>query len=206
MLPTMRSWQCLRPRTWLRRGSGLLVALSVPVYAASIGPVLTPDVSATTTLTALHQDHGAISRLFNPTSPGFDERSISDLLTNLLDVDALRVSADTHRWNCPDTVSLQHHFLRNVGFSPYLAVGMNRSTYLDDAALKPVLGRLARSRRSFGPMAEAGLSWTVTRDLDLSLDVHWLDLNGSAAVLRTDTGPIAADRVALTLGFAWRRH
>jgi len=132
------------------------------------------------------------------------KRTASDVLTALLDVDGIRVVADRHLWDRPDTLALRHDFASERPFHVFCATGINRAVYLDSRALSPPSALSARRQRSVGMMAEVGASWRLTRQFNLETDLHWLDLTRDARLVRTDAGWVSGDPVALTLSLVWR--
>ena len=132
------------------------------------------------------------------------KRTASDVLTDLLDVDGIRVVADRHLWDRPDNLALRHDFASDTPFHLYCAAGIDRAVYLDSRTLSPsspLVG--ARRERSVSMMAELGASWRLTRQLDVESDIHWVDLTRDARLLRTDAGWISGDPAALTLTLVW---
>ena len=131
-------------------------------------------------------------------------RTASDVLTDLLDVDGIRVVADRHLRDRPDTVALRHDFASDTPFHLFCAAGIDRAVYLDSRALSPPAALSIRHQRSVGMMAEVGASWQLTGRLNLETDIHWMDLTRDARLVRTDAGWISGDPVTLTLSLVWR--
>jgi hypothetical protein len=132
------------------------------------------------------------------------KRTASDVLTDLLDVDGIRVVADRHLRDRPDTVALRHDFAANTPFHLYCAAGIDRAVYLDSPAPNPSVALSVRRQRSVGMMAEVGASWRLTGQLNVETDIHWMDLTRDARLVRTDAGWISGDPVTLTLSLVWR--
>jgi hypothetical protein len=128
----------------------------------------------------------------------------ADVLTELLDVDGIRVVADRHLWDRPDTLALRHDFASDTRFQLYCAAGIDRAMYLDSRALSPSSALSARRQRSVGMMAEVGTSWRLTGQLNVETDIHWMDLTRDARLMRTDAGWVSGDPVTLTLSLVWR--
>jgi hypothetical protein len=76
------------------------------------------------------------------------KRTASDVLTELLDIDGIRVVADRHVWDRPDNLVLRHDFASDTPLHLYCAAGIDRTVYLDSRALSPASGRSARRQRS----------------------------------------------------------
>jgi hypothetical protein len=132
------------------------------------------------------------------------KRTASDVLTDLLDVEGIRVVADRHLWDRPDTLALRHDFAADASFHLYCAAGIDQAEYLDARVLNPLSALEARRERSVGMMAEAGASWRLTGQLSVETDLHWMDVARDARLVRTDAGWVSGDPVALTLSLVWR--
>jgi hypothetical protein len=147
----------------------------------------------------------AFSTRFNLTYRAADRRTVSETLADLLNIDGVRILADPHARNGPDSVAVKRYFWADGEFRPYAAVGINRAAYLDAASLNPKYAAHEQSRHCVGMMAEVGTTWRVTRQLDLNADVHWFDVNSAARILRTRAGFANADPVNFALMVIWRR-
>jgi hypothetical protein len=132
------------------------------------------------------------------------KRTTADVLTELLDVDGIRMVADRHLWDRPETLALRHDFPSDTRFQLYCATGIDRAVYLDSRALSPASALSARRQRSVGMMAEVGASWRLTGQLDVETNIHWMDLTRDARLMRTDAGWVSSDPVTLTLSLVWR--
>lgn len=108
-------------------------------------------------------------------------RSASDVLTDLLDVDGIRVVAERRLWDRPDVLALRHDFGSDRPLHLYCAAGIER----------------------VGAMAEVGASWRLTGRLDVESDIRWVDLGREAQLVRTDAGWGSGD-AAMTLSLVWR--
>jgi hypothetical protein len=132
------------------------------------------------------------------------KRTASDVLTDLLDVEGIRVVADRHLRDRPDTMALRHDFASDTPFHLYCAAGIDRAVYLDSRARSPSEAIPTRRQRSVGAMAEVGASWRLTGKLNIESDIHWMDLTRDARLVRTDAGWVSGDPVTLTLSLVWR--
>ena len=132
------------------------------------------------------------------------KRTVSDVLTSLVNVDGVLIVAETHMWNRPDTLAARHYFRADAALRPYASIGINRGVYLEPSSTSLSITAGGQTRRSYGVMAEMGAAWHITRQFDLAADLHWFESNSAGRLLRTDTGLITADPVALTLSIAWR--
>jgi hypothetical protein len=132
------------------------------------------------------------------------KRTVSDVLTELLDVDGIQVVADRHLWNRPDVLALRHDLSSDGPLHLYCAAGIDRAVYLGSPAVSPSLPLPARRRHSVGVMAEVGASWRLTQQLNVETDIHWVDLTRNAPSVRTDTGWNSGEPPTLTLSLVWR--
>jgi|SRR5579872_1214143 len=132
------------------------------------------------------------------------QRTAADVLTELLDVEGIRVVADRHLWDRPDTLALRHDFASDTPFYLYCAAGIDRAAYLDSRALSPSSALSAHRQRAVGMMADVGASWRLTGQLNVETDIHWMDLTRDARLVRTDAGWVSGDPVALRLSLVWR--
>ena len=132
------------------------------------------------------------------------KRTASDVLTELLDVDGIRVVADRHLRDRPDILALRHDFASDTPFHLYCAAGVDRAVYLDSRAMSPSSALSARRERSVDMMAEVGASWRLTGQLSVDTDIHWMDLSRDSRLVRTDAGWVSGDPVTLTLSLVWR--
>jgi outer membrane protein W len=126
------------------------------------------------------------------------------VLTNLLDMEGVKVVASTHEWDRPDSLALRHYFAADSPFRPYASFGLNRAVYLYGASPNLTSPDSQHTGRSVGVMAELGAAWTITRQFEIEGNVHWFDASGDARLLRTTAGWISADPVAVTLLVVWR--
>jgi hypothetical protein len=132
------------------------------------------------------------------------KRTAADVLTDLLDVDGIRVVADRHLWDRPDSLGLRHDFDAQRPLHMYFTAGIDRAVYLDSRVLSPSSALSAHRQRSVGMMAEVGAAWRLTGGLQVETDVHWMGLSGDAKLVRTDAGWVSGDPLALTLSLVWR--
>jgi hypothetical protein len=132
------------------------------------------------------------------------KRTASDVLTDLLDVDGVRVVADRRTWDQPDTLALRHDFASETPVHLFCAAGIDRAVYLESHTLSPEVAQSIRRERSVGMMAEVGTSLQLTRTLNVETDLHWRDLARDARLLRTDAGWVSGDPVTLTVSLVWR--
>jgi len=118
------------------------------------------------------------------------KRTASDVLTDLLDVDGIRVVAERHLWDRPDTLALRHDFASDQPLHLFCAAGIDRAEYW------PVVG--TRRQSSMGALAKVGAAWRLTGQLDVESAIRWMNLT-------RDVGLVGSgDTAALTLSLVWR--
>ncbi len=132
------------------------------------------------------------------------KRAATDVLTDLLDVDGIRVVADRHLWDRPDSLGLRHDFDAQRPLHWYFTAGIDRAVTLDSRVLSPSSALSAHRQRSVGMMAEVGAAWRLTGGLQLETDLHWIGLSGDVKLVRTDAGWVSGDPLALSLSLVWR--
>lgn len=132
------------------------------------------------------------------------KRTAADVLTELLDVDGIRVVANRRLWDRPDTVALRHDFAPDTRFPLFCEAGIDRVVYLESRALSSFSALSTHGQRSVGMMAEVGASWRLTGQLNVETGLHWMGLTPDARLMRTEAGWVSSDPVTLTLSLAWR--
>jgi hypothetical protein len=132
------------------------------------------------------------------------KRTASDVLTDLLDVDGIRVMAERRTWDQPDTLALRHDFASDTPIRLYCAAGIDRAVYLESHTLSPASALSIRRERTVGMMAEVGTSLQLTERLNVETDIHWTDAARDARLMRTDAGWVSGDPVTLSVSLVWR--
>lgn len=103
----------------------------------------------------------------------------------------------------PPTVSLQYHFLPNAAFSPYVAAGINYTTFWDDK----LDGNLAALdiEDSWGLAGQLGLDIRLdpAGHWRLGMDLRYIDIDAKVKVAGADAGTAHVDPLAygMTLGY-----
>jgi outer membrane protein W len=132
------------------------------------------------------------------------KRTASDVLTDLLNVDGIRVMAERHTWDQPDTLALRHDFASDMPIRLYCAAGVDRAVYLESHTLSPASALSIRRERSVGMMAEVGSSLQLTERLNVETDIHWMDMARDVRLMRTDAGWVGGDPITLSVSLVWR--
>jgi hypothetical protein len=117
------------------------------------------------------------------------KRTASGILTELLDVDGIRVVAERHLWDRPDMLALRHDFASDTPIHLHCAAGIDRAR-----------------RNTAGVMAEVGASWRLTSQLNVETDIRWMDASRDPRPVHTDPTWVGGNLVGLTVSLAWRRN
>lgn len=86
----------------------------------------------------------------------------------------------------------------------YAGAGLNRAVYFADDAGAPVMLTRRNRQSSLGAAAEVGAELQVSRQLMVSADLRWADLDEDAVLLRADDGYVGADALAVGVSVGWR--
>ncbi len=132
-------------------------------------------------------------------------RTAADVLTDLIDVDGVRVVVDRHLWDRPDILALRHDFPSGTPLHLYCAAGIHRAVYLDLRAPSPSPSLALHRVHRVGVLAEVGASWRLTGDFHLETDIHWLGASRDGKWVRTSAGWASADPVSLSVSLVWAR-
>ena len=106
-----------------------------------------------------------------------------------------------------DLLTLRYSFDDTGPFRTYAGAGLSHSQYYFDGseAGHALLSRQQR-RMDLGPAAELGAELALSEHVRINADLRWADLDERASVLRGDSGPVAADPLAVgvTVGYRFR--
>jgi hypothetical protein len=86
----------------------------------------------------------------------------------------------------------------------YAGAGLNRAVYFGDDDGVPMMLTRRNRQSSLGAAAEVGAELQVSRQLMVSADLRWADLDDDAVLLRADDGYVGADPVAVGVSVGWR--
>ena len=86
----------------------------------------------------------------------------------------------------------------------YAGAGLNRAVYFADDAGAPVMLTRRNRQSSLGAAAEVGAELQVSRQLMVSADLRWADLDEDAVLLRADDGYVGAAPFAVGVSVGWR--
>ena len=86
----------------------------------------------------------------------------------------------------------------------YAGAGLNRAVYFGDTDGMPMMLTRRNRQSSLGAAAEVGAELQLSRQLMVSADVRWADLDDDAVLLRADDGYVGADPLAVGVSVGWR--
>ena len=86
----------------------------------------------------------------------------------------------------------------------YAGAGLNRAVYFGDNDGVPMMLTRRNRQSSLGAAAEVGAELQLSRQLMVSADVRWADLDDDAVLLRADDGYVGADPLAVGVSVGWR--
>jgi hypothetical protein len=123
-----------------------------------------------------------------------------------LEPDALHLVLQEDRPDGPEfLLTMRYPFMRVGAFEVYAGAGLGQVVYLAENGVGPILlfGRAER-HRSVHPAAELGTELRFGDATFVNFDLHWLDLDDDASILRTETGMIDASSWATRVTVGWR--
>jgi hypothetical protein len=124
----------------------------------------------------------------------------------VLERDAMHLVLQEDRPDGPDfLLTLRYPFMALGALDVYAGAGLGQVVYLAENGVGPILlfGRSER-HRSVRPAAELGTELRFSDAAFVNFDLHWLDLNDEASLLRTETGMIDASSWATRITVGWR--
>jgi outer membrane protein W len=86
----------------------------------------------------------------------------------------------------------------------YAGAGLNRAVYFGGEDGEPTMLTRRNRQSSLGAAAEVGAELQLSRQLMVSADLRWADLDDDAVLLRADDGYVGADAVAVGVSVGWR--
>jgi hypothetical protein len=106
-----------------------------------------------------------------------------------------------------DLLTLRYSLDATGPFRTYAGAGLSHAQYYFDGSVagQALLSRQQR-RTDLGPAAELGAELALSEHVRINADLRWADLDERAGILRGDSGPVAADPLAvgLTVGYRFR--
>lgn len=93
----------------------------------------------------------------------------------------------------PPTLSLQYHFTNKSSMTPFIGVGVNYTTFLEDKAVGPLAGNALSVDDSWGLALHAGVDFAVSETGAFRADVRWIDIDSDVKLNGVDIGKVDID-------------
>ncbi|MBA4710042.1 OmpW/AlkL family protein [Aquitalea aquatica] len=149
-----------------------------------------PDVSADSTLSAIHTD------VKSDTVPEFD---FTYMITNNIGAELI-LGTSRHEVNSdlgslgkvsvlPPTLTLQYHFMPEATFRPYVGVGVNYTRFYNNG-LKVGSTAVDIDQNSWGLAAQVGADVAISKNLFINFDVKKIDIKTKARLNGADLGTL----------------
>ncbi|WP_137009203.1 OmpW/AlkL family protein [Aquitalea aquatilis] len=149
-----------------------------------------PDVSADSTLSAIHTD------VKSDTVPELD---FTYMITNNIGAELI-LGTSRHEVNSdlgslgkvsvlPPTLTLQYHFMPEATFRPYVGVGVNYTRFYNNG-LKVGNTAVDIDQNSWGLAAQVGADVAISKNLFINFDVKKIDIKTKARMGGSDLGTL----------------
>jgi hypothetical protein len=106
-----------------------------------------------------------------------------------------------------DLLTVRYSFAATGPLRTYAGAGLSHAQYyFDGSEVGHALLSRQQRRMDLGPAAELGAELALSEHVRINADLRWADLDERASVLRGDSGPVAADPLAVgvTVGYRFR--
>ena len=107
----------------------------------------------------------------------------------------------------PPTLSLQYHFNPEGKFRPYVGVGLNYTTFLDEDTKGALAGSDLDLDDSWGVAAQVGADIAMSGNWFANVGVRWIDIDSDADLDGAGIGKVEIDPFVyqLQIGYRFRR-
>jgi hypothetical protein len=116
--------------------------------------------------------------------------------------DSAQLVLQQDRRDGADLLTLRYPLVEHGALRAYAGAGLNQAVYFEDGGEPAIMSRRNRAR-SLGAAAELGAELRLSERLLLQADLRWADLDGQAALLRSEDGLVGADAVSLGVAIGW---
>lgn len=116
--------------------------------------------------------------------------------------DSAQLVLQQDRRDGADLLTLRYPLAEHGRMRAYAGAGLNQAVYFEDGGEPAIMSRRNRDR-SLGAAAELGAELRLSERLVLQADVRWAELDGQAALLRSEDGLVGADAVSLGVSVGW---
>jgi len=103
-----------------------------------------------------------------------------------------------------ELLTVRYPLVERGALRTYAGAGLNRAVYFGDNDGVPMMLTRRNRQSSLGAAAEVGAELQLSRQLMVSADVRWADLDDDAVLLRADEGYVGADPLAVGVSVGWR--
>jgi hypothetical protein len=103
-----------------------------------------------------------------------------------------------------DLLTVRYPLAARGTLRAYAGAGLNRAVYFGDDDGEPTMLTRRNRQSSLGAAAEVGAELQVSRQLMVSADLRWADLDDAAVLMRADDGYVGADALAVGVSVGWR--
>jgi len=194
----------------------LFVGSLLPITASADTGALSPwQLRAGVSLIAPKSDNGAIIdhtanlSIDNRAGPTFN---IAYFITPNWAIDLLGGLAFKHQINVngshagetkhlPPILSLQYHFRPEATLRPYVGVGLNYTTFLDE---KLDNGAKLKVGDSWGPALQAGLDFALDEHWTIGADIRYARIIAPVKINGTDVGDVQVNPTVYTFNVGYR--
>lgn len=103
-----------------------------------------------------------------------------------------------------DLLTLRYPIASHGALRTYAGAGLSRAAYFADDDSMPVMLTRRNRQNSLGAAAEVGAELQVSRQMVVSADLRWADIDEDAVLLRAEDGYVGADPLAVGVSVGWR--
>ncbi|MFJ5445150.1 OmpW family protein [Methylobacillus methanolivorans] len=115
-----------------------------------------------------------------------------------IDVNGSRAGEAKH---LPPILSLQYHFRPEATLRPYVGLGLNYTTFLDE---KLDNGAKLKLGDSWGPALQAGLDYALDNHWTIGADIRYARINTKVKINGLDAGDVSINPIVYTLNVGYR--
>jgi outer membrane protein len=104
----------------------------------------------------------------------------------------------------PPTLSLQYHFTNASSMTPFVGIGVNYTTFLEDTATGPLTGSALSVDDSWGLALHAGVDFAVSETGAFRADIRWIDINSDVKLNGVNIGKVEIDPWILGVSYVMK--
>lgn len=118
--------------------------------------------------------------------------------------DGLQLVLQEDRRDGAELLTLRHPLADLGPLRTFAGAGLNQAVYYTDTSDSPTLNNRQNRRRSLGGAAELGAELRFSERVNLTADLRWIEIDGDAAIIKSDSGLVGADPVTYGVSLGWR--